>query len=233
MSGETPQAPVEPVDESPPQEAKKRRGPMTVVGMFGALARRPLLIIAGTVGCALAALLDGVLGESSDPFFNLMSYVPFLGGAWAVWAAEHSTAETSRGHLPGRARILAYASTAVVLVVLSGLAGVTLTVLGKYAVKTALALGPTVALAEASWPHLALWRGLMVIDAFPRDFLKVAGASIAILLVTVLALPFVISEVLGAPSGGVFIRGAAQGLGWAAISGVWMRFYLRVRSHVG
>ena len=174
---------------------------------------------------------DG-LRQQPLTLYNLASYLPFLGGGWAVMARATSTEEHPRGHLPGRPAVLAFAATALVVVILSSLARVLLTGVGEMVVKLALTLGPTVALAEASWPHRALWRGLMVIDDAPTEFLKVAGVSVAVLLLTVAALPFTMHEILGL-SGGDLVKGFARGLGWGLISALWMRYYLRVRPTLG
>lgn len=228
-----------PVAESPPDAAKKKKkekrapkDPLSLSGVTLGLLRRPLLVLVGAVACGLALAIESAFGSTQNALFNLISYVPFLGGGWAVLARATSTDDMERGHLPSRSPVLAFVATAVVVVVLSGLARVTLTVLGELVVKTALALGPTVALADSSWPHRALWRGLMVIDESPADFLRVTGISIAILLLTVAVVPFALREVLGL-SESAWVQGFARGLGWGLISAFWMRYYLRVRPRFG
>lgn len=198
-----------------------------------ALLRRPVLWGVGALLCALAILVDNALDPSSrGTVFNLMTYVPFLGGGWAVFATVQPN-ENEAGFLPGRPRMISFALAALVVIVVSGLARVTLTILGELVVKTALSLGPTVALAERSMPHKALWRGMVVIDEHPRDFLKVSALSLGILVLTVALVPFAVESVVSAPSMGNLVRGAARGLGWAIISAVWMRFYLRIRPGLG
>lgn len=208
-----------------------KRGPAArawsaTVEVASALARRPILPLVGVLLCSLVALLGFFLGSSGDQLFNLATYVPFLGGAWAVYAAATSTEDRPRNHLPSPRLVLAFASTALVVVVLSGLATVTLTVLGGLLVKIAFSLGPTVALAEAAWPHRALWRGLMVIDERPKAFVVAAVSSLAVALVTALLFVLLLRSLFGDAAGGLFLQGAARALGWVIISALWMRFYL-------
>lgn len=223
--------------EAPPKKTKAPRvepmGPPSLGGVALGLARRPGLVLLGALACGLVSLVGRAISPTTeDALFNLVSYAPILGGAWAVWAYATATDLDRRGHWPNVRRALRFASTAMVVIVLSGLARVTLTVLGELVVKTALALGPTVALAEAAWPHTALWRGLLVIDAHPREFAKLAGISALVLVLTTLLVPWSLQLAFGThtiPSGGGFVGGLARGLGWAVIAALWMRFYLRIR----
>ncbi|MEL6184714.1 MAG: hypothetical protein AAFU79_08835 [Myxococcota bacterium] len=221
-------------EPTPPKKAKKKaqKDPLTFSGVGLALLRRPLLVVVGALLCGVALAVETAFGSQQLTLYSLASYLPFLGGGWAVLARATSSEEVTRGHLPGRPAVLAFAATALVVVILSSVARVMLTGIGEIVVKLALTLGPTVALADASWPHRALWRGLMVMDDSPTEFLKVAGVSVAVLLVTVAALPFAMHEILGI-SGGDLVKGFARGLGWGLISALWMRYYLRVRPTLG
>lgn len=203
----------------------------TMSTLFFAMARRPLLWLAGILVCGLALLVETAVGQPGQAIFNLASYIPFLGGGWAVYAYTESTKQKDKtfGHFPSRKRIMSFALAALMVLMLSGLARVTLTIVGELIVKTALALGPTVALSEQIWPPSALWRGLMVIDEYPREFGKMLLISVGILLLTVLAVPLALNVAVGSLSGGHFVQGLARGLGWAIISAMWMMFYLRVR----
>lgn len=230
-----------PAETEAPETPKKKKatgpaGPPSIAGALGALVRRPALVLGGAVACGVVSLLGLALGPSAaDSLFNLASYLPILGGAWAVWSAATASEAEPRGQLPTPPRILRFAATALVVVILSGLARVTLTVLGELVVKTALALGPTVALAEMAWPPAALWGGVLVIDKDPRAFLKLAGVSAGVLLLTVLLVPWVLSLGFGGDvriGGGGFVGGTARGLGWAVIAGLWMRHYLLSRAEL-
>ncbi|MBX2810908.1 MAG: hypothetical protein KTR25_03835 [Myxococcales bacterium] len=197
--------------------------------LLAALGRRPLVWLGGTLLCGLALLLEAAIGQSGEALFNLASYVPFLGGGWAVLAFSTTNPAHVLGHFPSRQQALKFIAAAFVVLMLSGLARITLTIIGELAIKTALALGPTVALADQTWPPASLWRGLMVIDDQPRAFARLVLISAGILLLTVLAVPTGLNLMLGTSGGGLFVQGMARGLGWAIISGLWMRFYLRLR----
>ena len=219
--------------KSPPQPLTSMKETAKNVGTLAmSLARRPLLWLVGAFACGVALLIETAIGPSGQPVFNLVSYVPFLGGAWAVYAQTTSSKDHKLGQLPNKGRVMSFALAALMVLVLSGLARITLTIIGELVVKTALALGPTVALAEKLWPPGALWRGLMVIDENPRKFAQMLVLSVAILLVTALAVPWAIDLSLGTLSTSRFVQGIARGLGWALISATWMQYYLRVRPHV-
>lgn len=216
--------------EDVPPRPRGPAGPPGIGGVFTALGRRPILVVAGALLCGLVGLIGAALGPSSEEsLFNLASYVPILGGAWAIWAAATASDRHPRGHLPPAPSVARYAATAFVVAVLSGLATVTLTVLGGYLVKTVFALGPIVALAELAWPPAALWGAALVLDRDPKAFLKLVGISVAVLVLTVLLVPGALQAIFGTPyriGGGGFFGGFAKGLGWAFISALWMRFYL-------
>ncbi len=216
---------------SPPEPARARweaaRAALGWLGLVLAIARRPALPVVGVLLCAIAGWVGALVGQDRE-LLELARYVPFLGGGWAVWAADRSarTGSDPAGQLPDRRRALAYAATALVVVVLSGLARVTLTVLGGLLVGTLLALGPVVALAEGSWPHRALWRGLLFVDEAPKSFIKVAVASLVVALLFGLVFEWGSRELLGAAAGRRLADGASQGLGSVVIAAIWMRFYL-------
>ena len=213
---------------APSERPRKRKGRgLGVGGVVLALLRRPVVSVFGILLCSVVALLSAVLGPSGDALFNLASYIPFLGGGWAVYAA--SSPEGSYGQLPGRKATLCYVATALVVVVLSGMADVTLTILGGMVVRTALALGPTVALAQRVWPHQALWRGLLVIDEHPKAFVKVAAVSLGVAVIFVFLFGLLTKEAFGQAASGRIADGSARALGSVLISALWMRFYLGVR----
>lgn len=218
-SGVTP-PPAEPEGRAP--EPSRPAGPPSIAGLFVALARRPLLVLGGALLCGLVTLLGQALGaQTADSLFSLASYLPILGGAWAVWAAATVTKSQPRGHWPERARVICYAATAFVILVLSGVVGIAIPVVGAPATKTLLALGPTVALAELAWPPAAIWRGVLAIDRQPRSYAILFGISALVLLIT-----FVPRIVAGGAHSPGFVDGLSRGLGWAVISALWMRFYL-------
>lgn len=218
-TSETPDA------KAAPTPRKSGLGPVTVLL---ALLKRPLLVVGGALLCGLALLIGQAV--RAEQLFDLASYAPILGGAWAVWASSNHAEGSQRGQLPSLDRCLRFGSTALVVLVLSGVAGLVIPVVGRVLVKMALSLGPTVALADLAWPPVALWRGLLVIDERPKDFAKLAAVSVLVLLLAFLLVPFALSVSLGIQSaGGGFVGGLARGLGWALISGLWMAFYLRTK----
>lgn len=222
---------TEPPTKKPPEkQPKPEADPLAWARLPVALLRRPLISAVGVVACAVASLVGVLLGSSADALLNLVSYLPLLGGGWAVLAAATSTPDKARAQLPSPRAMIAYAASALVVVVLSGIAEVTLTIIGGLIVRTALALGPTVALAEGQWPHQSLWRGLLVIDAHPRAYLKVAVLALVVALVFALLFSLVLGELFGQAASGRLADGAARGVGWTIVGAIWMRFYLLIRS---
>lgn len=219
-------------DEHPPKQESKT-GPLTIAGVGLALARRPVLAIAGMLLCALVALFDFVLGPATaESLFNLATYLPVMAGGWAVYAAATPSEEGPRGQLPSVPVMLAFGSTALVVIFLSGLANLVIPIIGAILVKIAFALGPTVALAESAWPPKALWRALRVLDDAPKSFLITVAVSVGVAFVTAGIFAYLLKSILGDASGGLFLNGLSRGLGWVIISGIWMRFYLGARERL-
>lgn len=217
-----------PTGEADAKRATKRPAdPLAWSRLPLAVARRPLLPAVGLLACAIVGLLRVLLGSSADALMNLVSYVTFLGGSWAVLALVRGG---PAGQLPDRPSTLAYTATALIIVVVSGIADVTLTVIGGTLVRAALALGPTVALAEKTWPHRSLWRGLLVIDEHPKAFAKITVISVAVALTFLLLVGLLASDLFGEAAGGELTKGASRGVASVIIGAIWMRFYLKVRS---
>ena len=222
------------------EQARKRRSEkrpsLSPAGLVIALVRRPVLWLVGMLICGITLLLEDILGGPGEALFNLASYIPFLGGGWAVYAHMGAKKDEATGHFPPKPHLRSYIAAALMVIMASGLARITLTILGELVVKTALALGPTIALADRSWPHRSLWRGLIVIDEFPRECAKIVGLSAAILILTVLLVPTAFNFILSSAHQPLalreFIQGVVRGMGWAIVSAIWMRFYLKIRREV-
>lgn len=217
---------------SPPRASSPKpdlpAGPPSWGGLFLYLAKRPLLLAGGALVCGLVLTIGSAIRPSiGEDLFNLASYIPVLGGAWAVWAGAMATRAAPQPQWPDTSRILRFASTAFVVLVVAKLVGLVVPIVGTPLAECALALSPVIALADLRWPPSALWRCVLVVEQNPKAYGVFALTSIGILVMTMWLVPTLLGVSYGAFGGGRgFVAGLARGLGWGIIAGLCMRYYL-------